>query len=713
MMYPDGSSSFTLRASVRRAIGLTMAGFAGLACSPAVLAQVERDASALDEVVVTAQYREESLAKTPISMSAITADDLERNNLQQINDILDDVPGVTLSRGAAGSFFTIRGISSIQGGGEIDPGIAFNTDGIYNPFSSAALMSFYDMSRVEVLRGPQGTLYGRNAIAGVINVVTNDPTFDGFDGSTRLGFGNHGARTVTAVANVPVTDIAAVRLAGNYQTNDGYLANGNDDLNTMSWRAKAHVKPTDTLTLGFTFEAGRYWGNGTAMAQIKPYRPNPWEGLPDLAPPFQRVDAFGYAGLVQWDAGPVTVSYIPAYKSNNWDNQATSGAFVSRSHLYDTQQTHELRVRSNNVDSRLNWQGGAFYYDARNRKGLRFPFATIDQDVTTESIAGFVQTDYALNDQTRATAGLRFTRDSKTEDGQNYNAAGVLIGEVNDSNSSWNSWTYKVGLERDILDASMVYANVSTGFKAGGISLSMGPEGAFDPEKLTAYQIGMKNRLLGGRLSIDSEVYYYDYSNYQAAYTSLDPNFGGNIRIVANAGAAQIKGGEVESSFKITPNDVVSGSVSYSDGQFGRYVVPDGIGGFNDYSRSEINPPKWKLSASYRRFFTLGDWGALSPSVTVNYRSESYQDSRQYANAGAWGPAGTYVAPYSYQGGVTKIDAAVSYQSPTERVQVTAYANNLTNKASFAAAYGNPTLYYGYLEPPRVYGLTVDVKFGP
>jgi iron complex outermembrane receptor protein len=711
-MYSHGSPIFTFRTSVRRTVSLLVAGCASFACSAQLQAQAESEG--LDEVVVTAQYRQESLATTPISMTAISEEDLTRNNLQQINDILDDVPGVTLARGPAGSFFTIRGVSSIQGGGEIDPGIAFNVDGIYNPFSSAALMSFYDVSRVEVLRGPQGTLYGRNAIAGVVNVITNDPSLDGFSGDAKVGFGNFGAQTLTAVANLPVTDIAAVRLVGNYQTRDGYLSNGNDDLNTASYRAKALVKPNDALTLGFDFDAGRYWGRGTGVSRIKPYASDPWAGLRDLAPPFQRVDAFGYSGLVQWDTGPVTVSYIPAYKSNNWDNQATTGTTLSRTYIYDTQQTHELRVSSNNTESRFNWQGGAFYFDAKNRKGLTFPFARIVQEVLTDSIAAFAQTDYALSERTRLTGGLRFTRDSKNEDGQNYNAAGVLIGTVDDSNSSWKSWTYKIGVERDILEATMLYGNVSTGFKAGGISLSIGPEGAFDPEKLTAYQIGMKNRLLDGRLSIDSELYYYDYSNYQAAYTSLNPAFGGSIRIIANAGAAQIRGGEVETSFKITPDDLLSGSVSYTEGEFGTYIIPTGLANRStfDYSGSEISPPNWKLSASYRRFFSLGERGTLSPSVSANYRSSSYQDSRQYALPGTWGPAGTYVSAYSRQGGVTKVDAAVSWQSPSERVQVTAYGNNLTNKAAFAAAYGTPALYYGYIEPPRVYGVTLDVKFG-
>ncbi len=716
-MHSHDNPTFPSRTSLNQAIRLVLTGCAGLAFSPVVLAQSERDASSatLDEVVVTAQYREETVARTPISITTITADDLNRNNLQQINDILDDVPGVTLARGPAGSFFTIRGISSIQGGGEIDPGISFNVDGIYNPFSSAALMSFYDVSRVEVLRGPQGTLYGRNAISGVVNVVTNDPTFDDFRSDTRVSFGNYGARTVTAVANLPVADIASIRLAGNYQSRDGFLSNGNDDLNTRSYRVKALVTPTDTLTLGLNLDTGDYWGNGTGMAAIQPFASDPWTGLPDLAPPFQHVDAVGYSGLVSWDAGPATVTFIPAYKSNDWDNQATSGPFLSRTYIYDTQYTYELRVSSNNTDSPLFWQAGAFHYDARNLKGLRFPFATIFQDVATESVAAFTQIDYSVNDLMRVTAGLRYTRDAKTQDGENYTAGGDLLGEVRNANSSWTSWTYKVGFERDILDASMLYANVSTGFKAGGISLSIGPEGAFDPETLTAYQFGIKNRLLNGRLSIDSELFYYDYGNYQAAYTSLNPAFGGNIRIIANAGEAKIKGGEIESSFLVSAYDLFSASVGYTEGRFGTYIVPDGLGmgGSFDYSGTRIHPPRWKMSASYRRFIPLRQLGTLSPSLSVNYRSDSYQDSRQYATAGTWGPAGTYVAPHSRQDSVTKVDAAISYQNMSERLQVTAFINNVTNKASFAAAYGNPGLYYGYLDPPRVFGLTVDFNFGP
>ena len=235
--------------SARRAVRLIMAGCAALAAVPAPGAQSDAGASGaeLEEVVVTARHQAEILSKTPISLTVITAEDLERNNVQNLNEILNDVPGVKLVRGPKGSFFQIRGISSIQGGGEIDPGISFNIDGVYHPFASAGLMAFYDVARIEVLRGPQGTLYGRNAISGVVNVLTRDPDFDGFSGNTRASVGNYNAWSVLGAVNLPLGDRLATRIVAQRQKHDGYMTNEHDDSDTTSARGKllfnAHRRP--------------------------------------------------------------------------------------------------------------------------------------------------------------------------------------------------------------------------------------------------------------------------------------------------------------------------------------------------------------------------------------------------------------------------------------------------------------------------------------
>jgi iron complex outermembrane receptor protein len=182
---------------------------------------------------------------------------------------------------------------------------------------------------------------------------------------------------------------------------------------------------------------------------------------------------------------------------------------------------------------------------------------------------------------------------------------------------------------------------------------------------------------------------------------------------VSNAGAAKIRGLEVESSLKLTPADLFSASAAYIHGRFGTFVVPNGIGGTNDFSGSQINAPHWQLSASYRRFFELGDWGQISPSLSANYRSGTYLDNRVYGPTTT--PAalrGTRTGPYTYQDNFTKMDAALSWQSVSEKVQMTAYVNNLTNKATATGANRNTQgVVTGYVESPRTYGVSFDVKF--
>ena len=422
------------------------------------------------------------------------------------------MPGVKLVRGPQGSFFKIRGITSMQGGGEIDPGMAFNIDGIYNPFSSAGLMSFYDVARIEVLRGPQGTLYGRNAIAGVVNVITNEPDFSEFGGNARVSAGNFAARSILGAVNLPMGDRLAARLVSNYQTHDGYMTGDHDNLNTMSGRGKVLFQAADNLKVGFTFDYGRFWGAGIGTARVLSIRRQS-VGIPARPCPALSARAMPSATPVRWNGmlAPSPSPTFPRTSRTTGTTRRPTAIFITRTSIYDIQTTHELRVASNDTDSRLGWQVGAFYYDAGNRQKLDFTLFRVDQQVDTTSTAAFAQASYNFTDKTRATVGLRFTNDKKTEDGQNY-AGNRSAGLGHRLSLQLGLVDLRVGLEHDVLDASMVYANVSTGFKAGGVSLSQGPAATFDPEELTAYQAGIKTKLLDNRLSINSEIYYYDYS---------------------------------------------------------------------------------------------------------------------------------------------------------------------------------------------------------
>jgi iron complex outermembrane receptor protein len=292
---------------------------------------------------------------------------------------------------------------------------------------------------------------------------------------------------------------------------------------------------------------------------------------------------------------------------------------------------------------------------------------------------------------------------------------GVIISEINDIHWSWNNWTWRAGAEFDIGPESMLYASVSTGFKAGGTSLVAGPAAVFDPEKLTAYEAGIKNRFFDNTLTLNLNAFYYDYTNYQASFVAPNPDFGGaSVRRIANAGDAKIKGVELELNWMPTERDVFRGTVAYLHGKFGDYIVPTSNPlVFNDYSGSEMSVVPWAANASYSHDFSIGEDGHLVPQLSARYNSGAWRDARQYANSGVWGPPGTYANPIAFQDAFVKLDANLSYSWHEDKYRITAYVKNLTDHVVFTGATKGflPGTDNAYLEPPRTFGASFYVAW--
>jgi iron complex outermembrane receptor protein len=662
------------------------------------------------EIIVTAQRRAESVQNIPIAISVVSGDDLRKTNVTSSEEILRSLPSVEIRKAPPGASIYIRGIATQQGGGEMDPGISFSVDGVYNPFTESSSMSFYDVERIEVLKGPQGTLYGRNAIAGAVNVITKSPELGKFGGFVQAGIGNYDYVGLTGALNVPLGDTLALRVAADYQDNNGYLNLGGDDVHVYSGRAKLLWEASSKVRVELRAEYGDFDTNGNAPA-IYPLRADPWTQYP-TAPnvPSQTAWLAGGSMQVDVDLDFATLIYIPAYKRKKFSSATDSGNSFIRSYIYDEQHTQELRLASNQ-STPLSWIIGGYYYRGINETGLNF-FTTIDQHVVTTSYAVFGQTTYSVTDGVRLTGGLRYTKDKKSEDGVNT-LGGRVISEIKDIKWTWENWTWRLGAEFDVGPESMLYGSVSTGFKAGGTSLVAGPRAIFDPEKLTAYEIGWKNRLLDNTLTLNLSAFYYDYSNYQAAFVAPNPDFGGaQVRRIANAGNAKIKGVEAEMSWSPTPNDLFRATVAYLDGQFGRYVVPTPNPlVFNDYSDSKVSMVPWAINASYSRDISIGADGHLVPQVSVRYNAGTWRDARQYAKAGTWGAPGTYVNPIAYQDAFAKIDANVSYSWGEDRYRISAYVKNITNKVVFTGASIGPGGGSAWLEPPRTFGASLQVSW--
>jgi len=666
--------------------------------------------TASGEIIVTALRRAESVQTTPIAISVVDGDDMLRENVNTTEEILRDLPGVEIRKAPPGASIYIRGIATQQGGGELDPGISFNIDGVYTPFIETSAFSFYDVQRVEVLKGPQGTLYGRNAIAGVVNVITKSPEFDGFSGFAQASVGNYDYIGFTGALNIPVADNAALRVAGDYQDNSGYLNLGSDDVGVWSGRAKFLWEPTTTFRIEVRGLYADFEGKGSAPV-IYPYRDDPWTQFP-TAPNVPAQDAWIAGGSLQadLDLGFATLTYIPAYYRKKFHSATDGGGTFIKSYVMDKQHTEEVRLASNSTNP-LSWIVGGYYYRGINDTGLAF-FTTIDQHVVTTSLAAFGQATLSLTDALRITGGLRFTRDKKVEDGVNT-LGGMVISTLEDIRWSWNKWTWRAGLEYDVGPESMFYASVSTGFKAGGTSLVAGPDAVFDPETLTAYEGGLKNRLADGTVTLNLAGFYYDYGNYQASFLRANPDFGGAfVRRIANAGDAKIWGGEAEFGWTPTPDDSLRVTAAYTKGEFGSYLVPTIVPGvFEDYSGSNLSAVPWSVSASYSHDFHLGADGHLVPLLSARYNSGAWRDARQYADAGAWGPAGTYANPISFQDAFVKLDFNLSYTWHEDRYRISAYVKNITDKAVFTGASASATASSAWLEPPRTFGASFYVAW--
>jgi len=555
------NDSFSL--SMLTALGASLA--AGVMCETAVAAEQIQ----LEEIVVTAEHRTEDIQKTAASVSVRSGEDLTAQGRFSLEAILQDVPGVVGGAATAPGFaqtsgtdniaagITIRGIqSNLPGGGNLTAtptSVAMYVDDVYSGAGGD-----FDLSRVEVLRGPQGTLYGRSATAGVVAIHTHDPDLGKFDGFATVEVGNYKLRHYTAAVNVPMGETFAVRVSGNSYERNGYISPDGGALRVQEGRIKLLWKPNDALTvlLGFVDDYNLTYLGGTdsngTNGNIPLIAPNTYGHLTD-SPPL----GTGHNRYVQswanvtWDFGPAVMTYIPAVRS--WDSFSlahTRGVLnfdQTASTPEDNFITHELRFASK-PGSKLTWQAGALYYDnnlSNSNAIIDYPSGApnliTDVSRNTTAMGLFSEATYALTNAWRVTAGVRYD-DTRVETSQtaksNQNPnippgygypvdfAVVTVGGA-PGKRTFTDWTYKLRLEHDLTPSNMVYASVSTGASPGDVQISNSvPSPVVDylkPETLTAYELGSKNRFFNDILQINGNVFYEDYGGYQTAAIDVLP----------------------------------------------------------------------------------------------------------------------------------------------------------------------------------------------
>ena len=683
---------------------------------PDSAAAADTASEGLGDIVVTATKRETSAQSTPIAMTVATGEELSKAGVADVNAISNIAPTVNIAQNNANTMITIRGVSSRDYSETGDPAVAVSVDNFYLQRGFALNAAMFDVERIEVLRGPQGTLYGRNATAGAVNIATIKPTDDWkLDAAAEIG--NYGTLNFDVGATVPVSDTLSFRFAGTRKTHEGYRDNpglkDGDDGNVTGGRVHALWTPTSRLSILVTGEMTRVDGVGAVSKGI-PYADVNDDGSLDIGSSKKfELNNQGYTHIrtkavrtaISYDMDFATLSFFGGYQKStlNRDNDQDGGTtytygFQQNEGVKD--QNYELRLSSNNKTG-FTWQVGGYFFKETDALDTFFQvhgdagttpfnFYTFDYDVGSKSKAVFAQVAYDLTDQLKAEAGIRYTKDNKSQVGYN-NIAGTY--STLDNHYSGDQITWHFGLNYQATPDNLIYAKVDKGYKAGGYTTN----NSFGPETIIAYEVGTKNRFFNNALQVNLSAFLYDYSDLQTQQE--DPETA--LVYTLNAGKARVKGAELETMWLVTPDTKIDANVAWLDAKYTDFceVTADTCPAASDLSGNRlVQAPEWTLSAGIQHdFHLLG--GTLTPRVQTRYQTKTYFT---FYNTAA-----------EQMGAYWKSDAQITYTPDNGPFSITAYVRNIENKtiltANAEAGYAG-----GYLlqfAPPRTYGARLSYSF--
>jgi iron complex outermembrane recepter protein len=688
----------------------------------------------LSEIIVTAQRREERLRDVPLSITVLNDEQLQSVGATNIQDLSELTPGLRIDRNAQATQPSMRGVStSITTVGTDNP-VAVYVDGVYQQSQQAGTFELGDIRRIEVLKGPQGTLFGRNATAGAIEIFTLSPEFT-FNGKLAVSHGSFNDVNVNAFVTGPITDKLAFSLAGEIHNNDGYyhdIVNGKPTggLDSHLFRGKLLFQPTDNLKVTLTgYISGREDGsaqgfplNGNTVALKVPGAIVPTK-IYDIAANLSGSDTRSYGTNLnaQWDLEMGTFTSISAY--SRWETQNnTDGDFawvpgngqqyrsiVNEQGVQGVSQ--ELNFSSRKFGA-LRFVTGMYFYAGY---GEFDPIRVLNDIGSVSDIsiysrqsfrAGAVYGEgtYDLTDRLAIVAGLRYNRETRDLRGALVASLAPpppepLLGRRTDS-----SQTPRVSIKYKATEDTNLYFTFSKGFKSGTYNTTAvtPPIQSVAPEELTGYEVGAKSRL--GPVDLSAAAYYYDYSNIQVSALSLIN--GVALTQIQNAASARVYGSDIESAVRFSENIKLSAGLSLLDAKYNSFpnasvLVPnaDGLGNRTvvvDATGSYLpKAPTMTLNLTPIYNTELAG-GNLNLSATVYYSAKYFFE-----------PTNRIDQP-SY----TLIDARAAWSpSRKDNIIFSVYGRNLTNKRVISGVFIGPPGDGAYYAAPRNYGGSVSYKF--
>ncbi|HEY0147778.1 MAG TPA: TonB-dependent receptor [Allosphingosinicella sp.] len=714
------------------------------------------------EIIVTARRTEESLQRVPAAVSAFNERTLDRLQAQDTTGLQGAVPNLNIVQGRGSSNATniyIRGIGQPDALQTFDPAVGVYVDDVYISRIRGTQLDLLDLERIEVLRGPQGTLYGKNTIGGAFKVVTRKPGQE-FRANASLAYGSYDQLELKASASGPVTDTLAAGFAVMRSRRDGYvedrvLDREYNDKNTIAARGALAFTPSSrfrfdvsvdysrddaALSVGAPVNELRYLLAPTVVslplerpledydftARISPTLPNE-----------TKLRHWGVSGIATYDlTDALTFKSITAYRDlvtrDYIDIDATQLQVGDVQVNVDQHQiSQELQLAYSS--DRLSGVAGLYYlkeditsHQEAYGDNVLFPgvtfFRSIDDDLETTSMAAYANGSFSITDALRISAGLRYTREEKdyfrtTSTQSNFTVGGVPILNAtyvfSPDEGVWEDLSPTVSLDYQFGPRTMAYARYSKGFKSGGFNgraNSVAESTAYDPEEVDSYEVGLKTTI-ANQLRLNFAAFHNDYTNFQARVSGTDEVNGIPTAVlsVINAGKLRIRGAELEANWTPIDNLLLDAQIGYLDAEYREFndVRFTATGGSRAFQTPAF-APDWTMRFGAQYTAQLGNSGTLTIGGQTRYRSET-----------ALAVDNTFINTTTrieglYQDGYWLHDARLVWEDASRKFSVGIYGQNLADKTyktegqEFSSVGNIRTVYFG---APRTFTLRLTARY--
>lgn len=714
----------------RRALPLT----AAMLIPAAAGAQTtESDNGQIAEIVVTAQKRSENLQNVPIAVTVVGGEALSAAGVNKTSELALVTPGLTMTTQAGANVLPrIRGVgqSGAPLGGE-NP-VAVYVDGVYYASAAGSLFALNSISQIAVLKGPQGTLFGRNATGGLIQVTTLDPSSD-FSGRASVTLGNRATYGGSFYLTGGLGANVAADLTGYYNNmshgNGRNLAIGKyyGDDEDVAVRGKIKVNLGEDTTIRFSADYSRDKTHQPAFRSefgTLPINKTPFTGgkfdIESDTQPFVDTKQGGVSLTIDHEFGGVKLTSISAYRRldlplviDNDGLPAPTAIFVPDAQTAVTATAHE-RTFSQELQltslgsGPLKWAAGLFYF--QNKAHYDPPviinqltgavLLTINAHLFTKSYAGYAQATYAVSDRFNVTAGLRYTKEDRDIRGDMTIAVGgtPILFLPSTGSVGKGQFTWRLAADYRASDQALGYVSYNRGFKSGGFNPTELPFHSFKPERIDAYEAGLKLDLLDRHLRVNPAIFYYEYTNLQATI------FQGGVQITQNAASAKIYGLDLDVQAALSSQLTLTGGLSVVHARYGTYQsaqisTPDPVNGGNIITAADVhgtrltNTPDWTLNLGAQYAIPVG-----KDEITLN--------ANYYYSDGFFNDAENR----QHQGGYHLVNASIEYKSD-KGYHVSAWAKNIGNIAyasqMFTSAAGDKI----QVGQRRTFGVTLGMDF--